>query len=192
MTYQSASREFWRISAVEMADRSAAGASAAGELIGFHEGLIREIEFRILRYLYKREDPEENLWPSSGEEPEQLTPPPPLLRGGGRSCDSDADPRGPKIVAHEVLTGPRVVLKRLEKATEEGSEKAVDVEMVSDDSAPRSTNLEDVVDSYDDSSEEERARLEPGPSKPLKRARGRPRKDGSGLLLSIQASYSVH
>jgi len=81
-----------------------------------------------------------------------------------------------------VLTGPRVIIKRLEQATEEESAGVVEVEMDSDDSAPRpSTNQE----TYEASSEEEGVpESRPGPSRPLKRARGRPRKDGSGPFQS--------
>jgi len=63
------------------------------------------------------------------------------------------------------------------RATEEESERVIDVEMHSD---PHSRSGEECVDRYDDSSEEEWLRARSGPSRPLKRARGRPRKDGSG------------
>jgi len=143
----------------------------AGALKHFRgrEGLCREIVTRVTFPVYQRKHPDD--CPSEGEEPEPLEPPSPGIKGGGRSEESDGPgPRGPKIIAHQVLIGPRVVIKRLEEATEEESGRAVDVEMISDDSAPR----------YDSSSEEERGRSEPGPSKPRKRARGRPKKDGSG------------
>jgi len=186
MTFQSASREFWQMDAMESAARdSSAGASVDVTRAEFREDLIREIESRILRYHYKkREDPGEELWPSSGEEPEQITPLPPLLRGGGEgSGDSDPGPRGPKIVSHEVLTGSaRVVVKRLEMATERESARDVEVveEEISDDPSPYVPKSNVCDDEIDDTSEEERARGRAGPSKPLKRARGRPRKDGSG------------
>jgi len=173
-----AAREFWRIDALEREDRSAAGASATEGPTDFHKALVREINSRILRHLEEgRMSPDEDVWPSSGEEPEQFTPPALLLRGGGRNEESEESPRGPKIIAQQVLTGPRVVIKRLEKVTVEESERVADVEMASDDSAPRSTTNCEV---YEASSEEERVRSELGPSKPLKRARGRLRKDGSG------------
>jgi len=143
----------------------------AGTLRHFRgrEGLCREIASRITFYVYKGKHPDD--CPSEGEEPEPLKPPSPGIKGGGRGEESDrSGPRGPKIISHQVLAGPRVVIKRLEKATVEESGRAMDVEMISDDSAPR----------CDSSSEEERGRTEPGPSKPRKRARGRPRKDGSG------------
>jgi len=133
------------------------------------EGLCREIVTRVTFPVYQGKHPDD--CPSEGEEPQPLEPPSPGIKGGGRSEESDGSvPRGPKIISHQVLTGPLVVIKRLEKATEEESERTVDVEMISDDSAPR----------CDSSSEEERGRTEPGPSKPRKRARVRPRKDGSG------------
>jgi len=94
-----------------------------------------------------------------------------------RSEESDEGPKGPKIIAHQVLTGPRVVIKRLEQATEEESEGVVEMEMASDDSAPRPTTNREA---YEASSEEEGVLGSgPGPSRPLKRAQGRPRKDGS-------------
>jgi len=140
------------------------------------EGLCREIVTRVTYPVYQAKHPDD--CPSEGEEPEPLEPPSPGIKGGGRSEESDGSgPRGPKIIAHQVLTGPRVVIKRLEKATEEGNGRAVDVEMISDDSAPHSTANPETCDA---SSEDDKVRSEPGPSKPLKRARGRPRKDGSG------------
>jgi len=139
-------------------------------------------ESRVLRGCYPTKGPEGLIWPSSGDEPEPPTPPPSGLRGGGDSGeDSDPDPRGPRIVAHEVLTGSaRVVVERLKVATEKASTREVDVETISDDSARGDPNPNVEVDEFDNTSEEEMARKRAGPSKPLKRARERSRKDGSG------------
>jgi len=107
------------------------------------------------------------------------------MRGSGKSEDSDVGPREPKIIAHKVLTGPLRVevstVRRLTRATEEESAREVDIETISGDYRPPTPpgNVY-VTDGYSGSSEGERARRRSGPSRPLKRARGRPRKDGSG------------
>jgi len=152
---------------------------AAAAMSEFREMLIRELVSKVVAPGGFGAD---DVWLSSGDELEpDITSPPSLLRGGGQSDDSDTGPRGPRIIAHEVLSGPaRIQIKRLEQATEEESERATNMETVSGDSAPHSTHRDEVVDIYNDSSEEERARSKPGLSKPRKRARGRPRKDGTG------------
>jgi len=127
-------------------------------------------------------------WPSSGEEPNtDITPPPSVLRGGGPSDDEEA-PRGPKIIGDEVLLGPAYVVRpgALTRMTKEESAREVDVEGDSPiHSSPReSPEPEDVAELSDDSSEPpmvvRRGCTGREVPKPLKRARGRPRKDGSG------------
>jgi len=83
-----------------------------------------------------------------------------------------------------VLTGPlRVEVKRLKKVTEEESgAREIDIETLSGDSPqgalPGAGNV--YVDEFSDTSEEKRAKGRAWLFKPLKRARGRPHKDGMG------------
>jgi len=73
-------------------------------------------------------------------------------------------------------------------ATEEESAREVEVVMDSDPSPqhslheghPRRTDGYMYSNVYASSSDEVAVQARPGPSRPLKRARGRPRKDGSG------------
>jgi len=96
------------------------------------------------------------------------------------NSDADGDPRGPRIIGHEILTGPaRVDVRRITYAEGEEAAREVDVEIVSDGFPPRPSRRYE-TDVYSCTSEEEMARAQPGPSRPLKRARGRPRKDGTG------------
>jgi len=117
----------------------------------------------------------------SGEEPDVALPPLyPLISGlrGGADEDGNSDsgpaephrPGGPRIIEDRVLSGAeRVEVQRIIRATAEESDMEVDVE-----------SFPVVVSSAD--SEPDVVEREPvaGPSKPRKRARGRPRKDGSG------------
>jgi len=182
MTYKRVDQEYWRMETLGRGDRSAEGASSAEGLTDCYRDIIQVIHSKVVRHFYGgRTGPDESVWPSSGDEPDQLDLPPPLLRGGARSDDSDEGPKGPRIIAHQILTGPRVVIKRLEQATEEDSERVVEVEIVSDDSALRPVTNRETCETYEASSEDEgKISSGPGPSRPLKRARGRPRKDGSG------------
>jgi len=120
--------------------------------------------------------------PGFGVEPDSFLPPlqTPVtgLRGGADNDeDSDGGPAGPHrpqptIVGHEVLTGAqRVRVRRVIPAAVEESDMELDV--VGDSSDPSGGDYTD-----GDSVME----VEPvaGPSKPQKRARGRPRKDGTG------------
>jgi len=120
----------------------------------------------------------------SGEEPDVVLPPlyPPVsgLRGGADvEGDSDSGPAGPhkpggpRIIEDRVLSGTeRFEVQRIISATAEESEMEVDIENRSvasghscaADSEPEVVEKEPVA----------------GPSKPRKRGRGRPRKDGSG------------
>jgi len=118
-----------------------------------------------------------DVWPSSGEEPGRLTPPP-----GSKI-------RRPKIIEHRVLRGPaRVALERLRLPPPPEAEVRAtleDVEMIVSSESPSPTHQEEEeveveVVVYVDSSEERLARTRSGPSKPRKRARGRPRLDGTG------------
>jgi len=176
VTFQSVAREGARL---EM-EGSGGGASSPGT--AYRESLCRDAYFEGIQghCLPTRVD-KEDVWPSSGEEPAPLTPPPSLLRGDGDDeADTDGGPRGPRIIRQEVLTGPaRVDVRRIVRATEEEGARMVDVEMISDDSLPGAPHHRG-TDVYEDTSEEERARGQPGPLRPLKRARGRPRKDGTG------------
>jgi len=118
----------------------------------------------------------------SGDEPEDVLSPLPSpkrgLRGGvGEDEDSDSGPAGPhrpggpRIIGDQVLSGAeRISIKRIVRATVEEGGMDVDVECVSvgSDCSP------------DSGTEAVEGRPGGGPSKPLKRARGRPRKDGSG------------
>jgi len=120
--------------------------------------------------------------PVAGEEPDAVLPPlQPLiggLRGGAVSGDdSDVGPVGPHkprptIIEDVTLRGTdRVDVHRIVHATE--SEMEVEVEVISPQSKHAFTD-------EDRDADEEEPEPRAGPSKPLKRGRGRPRKDGTG------------
>jgi len=102
------------------------------------------------------------------------------LRGGVEDSDSvDSDsgpikPHGPRILEDRRLVGSdRVVISRLILAPEKEGGMDMDVETLSNASkGPSPTDYE--------AEEEEVADPRPDPSRPLRRARGRPRRDGSG------------
>jgi len=117
-----------------------------------------------------------------GDEPDKVLSPlqPPItgLRGGADGeGDSDDGPAGPhkpraRIIGHEILTGThRVNVQRMIPASAEESEMEVDIEGAPLGPSPGPT---------DEDNCESDGEPVAGPSKPRKRARGRPRKDGSG------------
>jgi len=78
MTYKMAAQEFWQMEALEGGDRSAKRASAAEGPADFYRDLIYEIDSKVVRRYYAgRTSPDEDIWPSSGDEPDQLDLPPP-------------------------------------------------------------------------------------------------------------------
>jgi len=90
-------------------------------------------------------------------------------------------PHKPRIVEHRVPSGfERMDVRRLTHASEAEGTMDINIEK---DWRPSSSDSElEIVDRRDP---------KPGPSKPLKRARGRPRKDGSGPFKEPSPTDSV-
>jgi len=100
VTLQSVARDMARM---EM-EEPRGGADSPGA--AYRESFCRDAFHGVIEnnFLPVRED-EGDVWPSFGDEPASLTPPPSFLRGGGNN-DTDGDPRRPRIIGHEILTGP--------------------------------------------------------------------------------------
>jgi len=123
-----------------------------------------------------------------GEHPDDVLPPLyPTVQGLRGGADEDSDrgprrPRKPRILENRELVGSeRVDVHRIVHAIAEESDMDIDVEQASADS-----------DCFlaADSEDEEDATTRGGPSKPRKRARGRPRKDGSGPFNPISPEWT--
>jgi len=129
--------------------------------------------------------PPPRTWP--GEESDAVLPPlyptEQGLRGGATESEQDLD-AGPRTRCGRIGSGSlrtgsswdpgRVDVRRIVHATAEEGAMEVDVETVSDESERSPPRYSD--------SEREGVDKKPGPrqSRPRKRARGRPRKDGTG------------
>jgi len=125
---------------------------------------------------------------NSGDEPDMVLP---LLHPsvhdlrGGADGEGDSDscpvgphmPGGPKIIEDRVLSGTeRYDVHRIVRVPAEDSDMDVNIEELSVASGR--------ILAADSEPEVVGTKLKAGPSKPLKRARGRPRKDGTGPFKS--------